>query len=185
MRRISRNLHRSDSSIPDLHELEQDGRMVFLPFGGGSVAAWTTRLAPLGCRELHLYDREVGAETRHRVLAAEQVNARPNCRAFVMRKRSLENYLHPQALKMATGIDLPFGDHDSVAELVAKKRFTGDAPFVQWDALSRRAQKRFANQSKRWLNTHVAEAMTPELLRDRDPHGEVTSWLQAVVALAR
>ena len=185
LRRISRMLHRSDASLPDLEQLERDRRIVFLPFGGGNVAAWATRLEPLGCGELHLYDREAGAETHHRVATAKRVNARSNCRAFVMAKRSLEGYLHPTALKMSTGIDIQFGDDDSVAELVAEQRFTGEPPFVDWDKLSRRARKRFANQTKRWLNTSVVDEMTPELLRDRDPHGEVITWLQTVAEMTR
>lgn len=187
LRRISRMLHRSDSTLPDLGVLEQDGRLVFIPFGGGNVAAWVNRLEPLGCREFHIYDREVGVETRHRISAARRVNARPSCRAFVMAKRSLENYLHPKALATATGIELQFGDNDPVAELVAKKRFTGEEPFVEWDHLPRRARKRFANQTKCWLNTRVVEAMTPELLRDRDrdPQGEVITWMQAIADMTR
>ena len=185
LRRISRILHRSDASLPDLEQLERAGQIVFLPFGGGNVAAWATRLEPLGCPELHLYDREVGAESRYRIATAKQVNARSNCRAFVMAKRSLENYLHPQALQLAAGIDLQFDDHDSVAELVAKERFTGEKPLVEWDELSRRAKKRLGNHAKRWLNTQVVEAMTPELLSDRDPRGEVINWMWTVVALTR
>ncbi|MBP62009.1 MAG: ATP-dependent endonuclease [Planctomycetaceae bacterium] len=185
LRRISRMLHRRDASLPDLEELERNGQMIFLPFGGGNVAAWATRLEPLGCRELHIYDREVGAETRYRIATAKQVDARSNCRAFVMAKRSLENYLHPQALQLAGGIDLPFGDHDSVAELVARERFTGEEPFVDWDALSRRAKKRLGNLAKRWLNRQVVEAMTPKLLSERDPDGEVIRWMQIVAAMTR
>ena len=45
LRRISRMLHRSDASLPDLEHLERDRRIVFLPFGGGNVAAWATRLS--------------------------------------------------------------------------------------------------------------------------------------------
>lgn len=185
LRRISRMLHRGDASLPDLEELERNEQVIFLPFGGGNVAAWATRLQPLRCCELHLYDREAGAETQYRVATAKRVNARPNCRAFVMIKRSLENYIHSEAIKNATGIDVQFGDDDSVAELVAKKRFTGDDPLVEWDSLSRRARKRFPNQTKRWLNTRVVEAMTPELLRDRDTHGEVITWMQAVADMTR
>jgi hypothetical protein len=183
LRRISRILHRNDASLPDLGTLERAGLIVFLPFGGGNVATWATRLKPLGCRELHLYDREVGTETQHRVATAERVNARPNCKAFVMSKRSLENFLHPRALKLAAGIDVRFSDHDSVAELVAKQRFTGDKPFVDWNVLARRTQRRLANHAKRWLNTQVVEAMTAELLSERDPNGEVIGWMRAVAAM--
>ncbi len=86
---------------------------------------------------------------------------------------------------MAGGIDLSFGDHDSVANIVAKQRFTGEEPFVEWDALSRRAKRRLGYHANRWLNTRIVEAMTPELLSDRDSRGEVINWMWAVVALMR
>lgn len=183
LRRISRMLHQRDTLLPDLGVLEREGRIVFIPFGGGNVAAWATRLMPLGFRELHIYDREVGAETHYRISTAKRVNSRPGCHAFVLTKRSLENYLHPAALATATGIDLQFNDNDAVAELVAKERFTGEEPFVEWDKLSRRTQKRFANQTKRVLNTRVVEAMTPHLLSERDRHGEVVTWMRTVASM--
>lgn len=182
LRRISRILHRGDASLPDLESLEREGRIVFLPFGGGNVAAWATRLEPLGCPELHLYDRESGTESRHRIAAAERVNARANCQAFVMAKRSVENYIHPRAIELAGGIELQFGDHDPVAELVAKER-SGDQPLVAWSRLTPRARKHLRCHVKHWLNTEVVETMTPELLSERDPDGEVVTWLQTVAAL--
>ena len=121
LRRISSLLHSHDASLPALAELEQRGELVFVPFGGGNVKAWTRRLAPLAMPEFHLYDRESPPETDQRREAAAAVNRRTRCRAALTRKRSLENYLHPRAIFAARGVDLTFEDFDPVAELAAQR----------------------------------------------------------------
>ncbi len=54
LRRISAMLHEQDRHVPDLAAREANGELVFLPIGGGSVTAWSDRLAPIGCREFHI-----------------------------------------------------------------------------------------------------------------------------------
>jgi len=39
LRRISKILHAQDCSLSDLDELEEQGRIVFIPFGGGGIDA--------------------------------------------------------------------------------------------------------------------------------------------------
>ena len=41
LRRISILLNSHDESLPHLVEMEQRGELVFVPFGGGHVQAWT------------------------------------------------------------------------------------------------------------------------------------------------
>ena len=193
LRRISRLLHSHDASLPALAELEQRGELVFVPFGGGNVKAWTRRLAPLAMPEFHLYDRESPPETDQRRESAAAVNRRPRCWAALTRKRSLENYLHPRAIFATRGVDLTFEDFDPVAELAAQRVYEQGAyqPGVYqlglnqtpWERLPRRAHRRLANRAKRWLNTLAADHMTVELLRQRDPQGEVMSWLKAIAGL--
>ena len=81
--RISRMLHNYDRSLPDLCELQQRGEILFMPFGGGHVRAWSHRLKALGKPEFHLYDRELPPETEHRQAAVEAVNGRDRCRAVL------------------------------------------------------------------------------------------------------
>ncbi|MEQ8788672.1 MAG: ATP-dependent endonuclease [Pirellulaceae bacterium] len=181
---MSRVLHSYDAGIPPLAELEEKGRLIFLPLGGGGVAAWADRLAPLGLREFHLLDREVPPETDVRRRIVQRVNQRDGCRAFLTRKRSIENYLHPHALLRAGGQVVDFGDFDPVPDLVAKASFQQEQPAIPWETLSRRAHKRLINRVKRWLNTKVVEQMTFELLAERDPNGEVVSWLKTIAGLA-
>jgi hypothetical protein len=184
LRQISRVLHVHDPSLPDLGDMEDRGELIFVPFGGSHVAAWTHRLAPLGVPELHLYDREVPPETDHRREAAESVNARERCQAVLTRKRSLENYLHPLAISAAGDINLTFDDFDPVAEITAKKRYQRGVDDAPWECLSRRARSRMTHRAKRWLNTKAADHMTVELLQERDPEGEVISWIRAIDRLA-
>ena len=185
LKRISLLLHSHDSSLPDLTEMEQRGELIFVPFGGGHVSAWTDRLAPLNKPEFHLLDHELPPETDLRHEAVEAVNRRDRCQAMLTRKRSLENYLHPQAILAAGKIDVEFDDFDPVAELTAKQLYQLRPDETPWQLLSRRARSRMTYRAKRWLNTRVAQLMTVELLQQRDPDGEVVSWLRAIGRLAK
>jgi hypothetical protein len=179
LRRISRILHQSDPSLPDLPALEDWGAILFLQSGGDPVG-WATRLAPLHKPELHLIDRESAPESNPRRAAARLVNSRPACRAFVTRKRSLENYLHPETVRECRNLALDWTDDESVPELVARNLFTLAGSGNDWRALPYRARRRLRDRAKGWLNTEAAEHMTVTRLRERDPHGEVESWLRAV-----
>lgn len=184
LRRMSRVLHRHDHELPDLESMERRGKLIFLPLGGGGIAAAAHRLAPLGLPEWHLYDHELPPETETRRAAIEEINQRHGCCAALTRKRALENYLHPQAIEQAGGGSVEFGDFDSPPDLLARVNYEQFCPSVAWDLLPYRARKRLANRAKRWLNRSVVDCMTPELLRQRDPAGEVLSWLHTIGRLA-
>ncbi|REJ88325.1 MAG: ATP-dependent endonuclease [Planctomycetota bacterium] len=181
--RISRLLHAHDRALPDLAEREQRGEVVFVPFGG-QIAAWTHRLGPLGKPEFFLCDRELPLETEQRREAAAAINRRPRCRAVLTRKRSLENYLHPTAILAAGAINVEFGDFDSVAEITAQRRYQPELDGKPWELLTRRAHGRLVYRAKRWLNTRAADHMTVEMLGERDPVGEIISWLKTIDRLA-
>lgn len=104
LRRISLTLHNHDVSLPNLACMERLGELIFIPFGGGHVKAWTDRLAPLNKPEWHLYDHELSPETAFRQKAVDQVNLRSRCQARLTQKRSIENYLHPQAIAAAGNV---------------------------------------------------------------------------------
>ena len=183
LRGISATLHARDSDLPDLGAMEHRGELVFIPFGGADLHAWTHRLAPLGRPEVHIYDREDPPESDLRWQAARSVNARPRCTAVVTSKRSMENYLHPAAIQEAGGIDVEFGDDDDVADAIAQLCYSRDCPDQCWTELPRRAKTRRRNRIKRWLNRSAVARMTPERLAQQDPAGEVRSWLEAVLRL--
>jgi hypothetical protein len=183
LRRISAMLHRHQRSLPDLQSMEHQGELIFVPFGGGDPWLWTHRLSALALPEFHLLDREMPPETQLRQQAAEVVNLRPRCRAVLTQKRSLENYLHPQAVFEVSGIELDFSDDDPVAALIAERLYNAEGQ-VAWADLPRQARARRLNRAKKWLHTKAVDRMTPDRLAERDPQGEVRAWLETVTRLA-
>ncbi len=175
-------LDRHDPQVPDLCTLEKSGEILFVPIAGSNFLHWTHRLAGLGLAEFHLLDREVAPLTQERVRAVELVNQRPGCRAVLTGKRAMENYLSPQTLQEVRGIDVTFGDHDDVPQLAAGAllRQSGGP---DWSELSSRSRRRLRNLAKKWLNTAAVDRMTPDRLAERDPIGEVRSWLITIGTL--
>lgn len=185
LKRISLLWARQVAGLADLGQLEDSGQLIFVPAGGGDFRPWLSRLAAFGCAEFHLYDRELPPVSAQRTAWAALVNGRPRCRAFVTGKRALENYLHPVAIQAASGLRLEFTAQDDVAELAARADFDRRYDHSAWNGLSRRAHRRLRDRAKHWLNTMAVERMTPPLLADMDPEGEVASWFQAIHALLR
>jgi hypothetical protein len=182
--RIASRLRSDLPSLPDLDRLKAAGRILLVPLGGGDAGSWPDRLRPLGCREFHLYDREQLPETNVRMAAVAQVNARPGCRAALTSKRSLENYLHPQAIAQAGGGVLAFNDDDAVSLLMARHSFELSQTCTPWDSLTCRAQRRLIARAKRWLNRVAVQRMNAGLLAERDPAGELIGWLRTINELA-
>lgn len=183
LKRISTVLQAERPDLPDLAAIERQGAVVFIPSGGGDFRPWLLRLAPFGCAEFHLYDREVPPVSAEREQWAAQVNLRPRCRAFVTGQRSLENYLHPEAIYEARGLNLAYSATDDVAELAARSVFAPSEELPSWDRLSRRARRRHRDRAKSWLNTAAVERMNVERLAESDPAGEVVRWLTTIAVL--
>lgn len=183
LRRISRLIHDRDPALPNLQALERSSDLVFLPVGGNGPADWLQHLDSLGRSRLYLFDREVPPESASRWNAVQRLNRGRNQRGFITGKRTLENYLHPQAVANVLGFPVSFSDHDSVAEVVASSQLLHKQPQFAWSSLSVRTRKRHKDRAKRWLNTIAVEQMTYEQYLERDPIGEIRSWLMAVAEL--
>jgi putative ATP-dependent endonuclease of OLD family len=185
LRRMSATLHVDDPSLPDLDSRKRKGELIFVPFGGGDLWLWVDRLAPLQRPEFHLYDRESPPETELRRRAAAMVNMRPGCAARLTAKRSLENYLHPAAIEEASGFEIQVSDDCDVADLLARQSHLRQGGQPPWEELPRGTHKRRRNRVKKWLVTKATDRMTPERLAERDPKGEVASWLKTITELAQ
>jgi len=183
LKRISVLLAADQPALPCLGQLEQAGRLVFVPAGGGDFQPWLARLAPFGCAEFHILDREVPPATQQRLAWAELVNRRPRCRAFVTGWRSLENYLHPAAIEAARGLRIAFSRFDDVADLAARADHTLRYGAAAWQALSRRGRRRLRDRAKRWLNTTAVEPMTSTHLAESDPRGDIRRWFTVIAKL--
>lgn len=183
LRGASRMLHQVDAGVPDVDELEQAGRLLFVPYGGSDPRPWVARLAPLGLAELHLYDREFPPVTQQRQEAVDAVNQRPGCRAFLTGLPNLETYLHPDAIWLAGRVRVEPSAEADIVEVVARTKHQLRHGPGDWSRLPARNRKRFRDRAKHWLNTAAVGHMTPELLAERDPAGDVRRWLAAVVEL--
>jgi hypothetical protein len=181
LRRISRILAASDSSLPDLIQRESEGTVAFVPNNGAS-SPFARGFSSDGPAEFHLLDRETEPTTTQRKILAGALNSRPNCQAVLTSKRALENYLHPDAISEAGGLEVGFGDFDDVAEIVARASFQSDES-RSWLSLSRRARRRLRDKAKKWLNRAAVDCMTPERLAERDLDDEVIGWLRTIAEL--
>ena len=176
LRRLSSILHTSQPAVPDLAAYERRGELLFVPAGGGDFRPWLTRLSALGRAEFYLFDRETPPVSQQREQWAAALNVRPGCRAFVTRRRCLENYLHVDAIREGLGVTVEFSSHDDVAETVARKSFRPSAEFPTRERLSRRAKRRQRDRIKQRLNSVAVERMTFARLAAVDPAGEVFGW---------
>ena len=182
LKRISGLLQAADPQLPDLAVGEQAGELVFLPIGGGEIAAWDERLRRLANPRFQLHDRETGPEAWRRLTAAAAIDG-PQCVARLTSKRALENYLHPRAIQAAGGPPVDVTDQNDVPAAVAAANLRSSRPELPWEVLGSKARRRFANRAKRWLNGPAVDAMTPDLLDERDPAGDVRSWFASMAAL--
>jgi hypothetical protein len=132
-----------------------------------------------------LYDREQAYETELRHAAIKRVNARHGCRGFLTTKRSLENYLHPQAIVAAEGPQLEINDETPVAQILAQENYNMVEEATRWEILPFRTRRKRIYRAKRWLNTIAVERMTLALLHERDPMGDVLLWLGILAKLLR
>ncbi len=178
--RLSGTLHQARCDVPDLAMLIAAKRLIFIPTGGGSPQLWTDRFESLGCPELHLFDREQGAESQLRYECAELVQQRPGCRAFVTEKRSLENYLHPTAIEAAGGGCFRYEDDDDLGACVAQDWYERMPQLLSWNDLSARTRSRCIGRAKKWLNTVAVKSMALELLAEQNPDGELLRLFRAV-----
>ena len=87
-------------------------------------------------------------------------------------------------MQQVSGLDLTFTDEDDVADLVAELCFERQDHELTWEELPGRARKRCRETAKRWLNRQAVERMTTALLDERDPGGEVRSWLTTIAELS-
>ena len=116
---------------------------------------------------------------RHRL--AEALNRQPSCKAVLTSKRAMENYLHYEAIREASGLRVSFGDLDDVAELAARASLepgdfaVGVALETEPSPASRQGQEMAQPRGSR---LHDARA-----IERRDPDDEVIGWLRTIAEL--
>lgn len=175
--RVSKTLKATD---PDVIDLGDDDRIAFMPLGGGTLKQWVDNHYAEGLErhEVHIFDRDLGNPPEYQAAAAT-VNARPDGRGFacLTAKRTLENYLHADAVQRATGVQIIIGDQTDVPEEYATAKHDVAHGAGRWAALSANGRRRLKGQAKRDLNTLAAAAMTEPEIHARDAAGDIRGWL--------
>lgn len=188
LRRISKMLHASDKTMPNIEAHENDGNLVFIPLGGSSLELWVSRLEGLGRPEIYITDRDEQPpkNPKYQIYLTEW-NSRENCEGICTQKCELENYIHPDAIKaMLPTFPVAIGDFDDVPEMYAKSCLDAANGAGSWDSLDdeneKDAEKKRKKKSnaKKQLNTVCVDNMTVDLLAASDPDSEIRGWLQKI-----
>lgn len=184
LKRIAKVLRAEDPAIPDIEAAEASGVLVFIPLGGSNMELWASRLAGLNLPEIYFTDRDAALPSNPKYhVHLEAWNARPNCCAFCTNKRELENYLHPAAVRSIEPLfPIAIADFDDVPMLFAEAAHTAEANAPAWANVTADRKKAKASNAKKRLNRDCVDSMTPQLLQERDPDGEIVSWLRRIAA---
>ena len=184
LRIISKILHEADTSIPDLGQEEDSGRLVFVPLGGSSLDLWVSRLEGFDRPEFYLVDRDNPPPQlpKYHDFVQDMTN-RANCTVWVTERRELENYIHPQVIKDCYPKYAGTGDRvEDVPELFAQAVHEASESGADWEDVKADTEKlgKKVSSGKRRLNNEFVSKMTPCLLALTDTENEVSRWLQAI-----
>jgi putative ATP-dependent endonuclease of OLD family len=175
-------LRADGANVPDLRQLELDGRIIFAPLGGNNLLLWTNRAKHLLKPELHVYDRDTTpptppkynqaiVEVTTRAVAGEPVHA--TC----TNKKEMENYLHIDAINealVAGGFPTPrnvnYADTDDVPRTFTQELNAVLPAHAQWKE----------SVTKAFLNNQATTKMNQARLASVDPAGEILGWFNRI-----
>lgn len=168
---LSHALHKANDSLPDLNS---DNRVAFIVLGGSTLKHWVSNnyLKGLNSPEVHIYDGDVAQYQQ----IVDEVNRRTDGSWGVLtKKHEIESYLHPKAIKAAFGVDIDVTDQPNEEGKATPAVFASAYSTHQgWsDVMS-------DGKSKRKLADRAFPLMTAELIKERDPEGEVEGWLRKI-----
>jgi len=184
LRIISRILHDAEEDMPDLGQAEDSGHLVFVPLGGSSLDLWVSRLEGFNRPEFYLMDRDTIPPTEpHYKAYADEMNGRDNCKAWHTNKKEVENYIHKDLIIAEYPTYAGTGaDFEDVPDLFAQAVHEASESNNTWAEVvadQEKHKKKVSNAKKR-LCTELVSNMTPELLTQVDPQGDMRGWLREV-----
>ena len=193
LQRISAKLSRDGIPVSDLETAEIDGHLIFFPLGGSTLALWSSRLQNLNRPEFHLYDRDTAPPDAAKYQEhVDAVNGREGCVAQCTGKLEIENYLHIEAITAAyaelnieIGRDQNFGPFEDVPSEVARLVHEQSESLTPWDELDEEKRGKKVSRAKRVLCSQAPMYMTPDLLNEIDPDGELLGWLNEISQILR
>lgn len=153
--------------------MSKERRQFIVPLGGGNLKHWVEKryLDKLSCPQVHIYDNDVKGYQD----MIDQVNQRGNGSwGTLTKKYEIENYLHPAAIKAVYNVEVDT-DKENVPALVAKAYYEAnkDKRDGQWRD----------SRAKTYLSKVFTDAMTCDMLEERDPDGEVKGWFDKIATI--
>lgn len=168
-----------NATVPDM---QNDPRVAFVVTGGGNLWHWVNKryLANLGLPEVHIYDRDTEAPPKYGAIV-DKVNALGGTHwARLTSKREMENYLHPNAIAEAMQVAVVFTDTCDIPTIVAEQIHIASGSPKAWSELDEKKRAEKCRKAKVRLNADAAACMTHDMLRERDPSGEVRGWFEEI-----
>lgn len=161
------------TKYPEIIDLEKDKRILVVPLGGSILKYWVEKqyFRNLGCPEVHIYDNDVKAYQK----SIDEINARGDKSwGTLTHKYEIENYLHSDAIKAVYNIDVDT-DQQNVPTNVA---------IAYYEANKDKLDGKWKDStSKMYLSKVFTDAMTCDLLEERDPDGEIKGWFEKMASL--
>ena len=147
---------------------------------------WVSRLEGFNRPEFYLMDRDTSPPDKPKYHAiAEDLKKRANCTVWTTNRKELENYIHPDILKLeyptyaGTGHEL-----EDVPTLFARAVHEASESGQTWEGVIAdpdKLAKKISKAKSRLCNEFVSR-MTPDLLTTIDTNNEVRTWLAAIGA---
>lgn len=184
LKNISKIIALENTDALNLHELEESGEVVFIPFGGSSFKLWINRLNGLNVKEYHICDRDnEPPQPAHYQTVVDDINAQDAKKAVITNKRELENYIHHDAIcNLYQPDNSAFSltecqSFDDIPTLVAQHLHEISESSKPWEEVTSEKQKQKVSKVKKRLNEEVIELMSYEQYCEIDSEKEVELWL--------
>jgi putative ATP-dependent endonuclease of the OLD family len=182
---MSKLLHSKDDSLIDL---SVDKRAVMIPTGGSTLRGWVEHqyLKSFSLPEIHIYDGDGLTPPKYDKQVQKVISWGNGSYGYSTKKRELENYIHPKAIKAIYGFDLPDTDDLSdIPSIVAELTHLNSDSTKLWIDVKDEKRKQKESNAKKTLNTKVIEAMDYEMLIEMDKYGEIKEWIKKISSLCQ
>ena len=155
-------------------DLENDQRVVLIPLGGSTLKHWVDNhyLRKLDLPEVHLYD---GDKEEYKQTAQQVNNRGDGSRGFTMKKREIENYVHPTIIEQIFRLN-----HNTLIDKA------NDNWVEQWDQLGIMPVIKAKGvplreiRIKEKICTEGIEVMTKELFQELNAYEEIKEWFSTI-----
>ncbi|MBR5213528.1 MAG: ATP-binding protein [Akkermansia sp.] len=162
----------------DIVNLSKEKSVALIGMGGSSLKDWVDRqyLLNFGIPEIHIYDSDSGSDKQLQYADyAKKINQRTDgSRAFLTKKREMENYIHPEAIKIA---------YDTLyhTECCIEIDDTTDVEAYICENIGKPKKR----QIKEFLNKECTKYLTVEMLKEINAFEEIMEWFLYISKIAR